>query len=467
MHDPVDRLVRAAARRNPLGVVIAQFGLANLIAAGGLWLFELYQPMSDHQFLVLLAVSQGLVLLGNAVSVKVAIRLWQPVRQWERGARDEAATIAAWRALATLPGAFMRRMRSYGVFVMFVPFAAFAVWELQLRWYALPIVALFAGVVFAYMAIVRYFAMEVIVRPALEEVGKDLPSDFVVDTPGIPLRWRLIAAAPMISVVTGVVVAGLATPGHRARLSELSASLLIALGVTVALSFDLIMLVSRSVLSTVNDLKRATERVGAGDLSVRVPVVATDETGVLAQSFNQMVAGLRERERLRLAFGAYVDPGLAERVLQGGAELAPEEVEATVLFLDIRNFTAFSEQATPREVVTLLNELWELVVPALLRHGGHANKFIGDGLLGVFGAPSHLADHADRAVASALEIARLVRERHGGRVRVGIGINTGSVVAGTVGGGGRVDFTVIGDTVNTASRVEAATRETGDDMLIT
>jgi class 3 adenylate cyclase len=118
-------------------------------------------------------------------------------------------------------------------------------------------------------------------------------------------------------------------------------------------------------------------------------------------------------------------------------------------------------------VVARLNEFYELIVPVLTRHGGHANKFIGDGLLGVFGAPDRRADHADRAVAAALEIAALVREQYAGRLRVGIGVNSGPVLAGTVGGGGRLEFTVIGDPVNTAARVETATRETGDDILVT
>jgi len=107
------------------------------------------------------------------------------------------------------------------------------------------------------------------------------------------------------------------------------------------------------------------------------------------------------------------------------------------------------------------------VVPIVLSHGGHANKFIGDGLLSVFGAPERHPDHADRAVAAALEIAAAVRERYGEELRVGLGVNSGSVVVGTIGGGGRLDFTVIGDTVNTAARVESATRETGDDVLVT
>jgi len=126
-------------------------------------------------------------------------------------------------------------------------------------------------------------------------------------------------------------------------------------------------------------------------------------------------------------------------------------------------FEAFSERTPAREVVARLNELYEIVVPVITRGGGHANKFIGDGLLAVFGAPERLDDHADRAVAAALEIAQQVRDRFQGELEVGVGVNSGTVVVGTIGGGGRLDFTVIGDTVNTAARVESATRTTGDD----
>jgi adenylate cyclase len=118
-------------------------------------------------------------------------------------------------------------------------------------------------------------------------------------------------------------------------------------------------------------------------------------------------------------------------------------------------------------VVTELNAFYELVVPVLVRHGGHANKFVGDGMLAVFGAPEPRADHADRAVAAALDLVAAVRDRFRGELPIGVGVNSGRVVVGTVGGGGRMEFTVIGDTVNTACRVEAATRETGDDVLIT
>jgi adenylate cyclase len=468
MVDPVDRVVRAIVRRNSYVLVWLQFGVAHLVMLSGLGLLRLYQPMSATHFWVLVAVSQGFVLIDNAVSIRLTRRMWRPVRDWEeRRAPDPELAIAAWRALATLPLEYVRAVRLYPFVFSYLPFVAFATWEIGLPWYSFAIIAGAGTVVIAYGLIVRYFTMEVVTRPVLENVARELPTDFEVAEHGLSLRWRLLAVAPVINVITGVVVAGLSTRGQHATLDDLGISWLIAVVVSFTISFELVILVARSLISSLGDLQRATERVSDGDFHARVPLVATDETGKLAQSFNTMIEGLDEGERLRKAFGAYVDPVLAERVLREGADLAGEEREVTVLFLDIREFTAFAERSEPHEVVALLNELWALAVPVLLQHHGHANKFIGDGLLGVFGAPEPLEDHGERAVAAALEIVDQVRDRFDGRIRVGIGVNSGTVVAGTVGGGGRVEFTVIGDAVNTASRVEAATRETGDEVLIT
>jgi adenylate cyclase len=319
--------------------------------------------------------------------------------------------------------------------------------------------------------IIRYFTIEIVSRPVLERIAPQLPADFQIDAPGLPLRWRLFAAAPVINIVTALVVSGLSAHEDRFHqyvgLQNLGLSWLIAVVVSLTVSLELVVLVVRTLGTSLNELGRATEQVGAGDFSARVPVVATDESGKLAQSFNRMVQGLQEREQLRAAFGAYVDPGLAERVLREGPDFAGEEVDVSVLFLDIRNFTAYAERTEPQEVVALLNGLWEQVVPVLRDHGGQANKFIGDGLMAVFGAPEPIDDHAGRAVDAALALAKLVGEHYAGRIAVGIGVHSGPVIAGTVGGGGRFEFTVIGDTVNTAARVEAASRETGDVILIT
>jgi class 3 adenylate cyclase len=282
----------------------------------------------------------------------------------------------------------------------------------------------------------------------------------------VRLKWKLLALVPLINFLTGVAVAGLAQNG-RGSLGDLGFDAAVALAVSLTISLELTILLTRSILGPIGSLRDATRRVGGGDLTVRVPVLSTDETGALSRAFNDAVTGLEERERLREAFGAFVDPEIADRVAREGSVLEGEELEVTILFVDIRGFTAFAERSSAREVVTRLNDYYERLVPVLHRHGGHANKFVGDGLLGVFGAPDRLADHADRAVAAALEIVALVRDTYQGEVRVGVGVNSGPVVAGTIGGGGRVEFTVIGDAVNTAARVEAATRETGDDVLIT
>ena len=221
-------------------------------------------------------------------------------------------------------------------------------------------------------------------------------------------------------------------------------------------------------LRPIRDLAEGTERVAAGDYSQRLPVVQDDDLGALSASFNRMQAGLAERQRLQAAFGTYVDPALAARLLEQGDDVfTGERREVTVMFVDIRDFTPFAEANTAEDTVARLNALFEIVVPAVVDAGGHVNKFLGDGALAVFGAPNDLADHADAAVNAAVLIHRLVAERFGGELRIGIGINTGVVIAGTIGGAGKLEFTLIGDTVNVAARVEQLTKTTGDAILLT
>jgi adenylate cyclase len=218
----------------------------------------------------------------------------------------------------------------------------------------------------------------------------------------------------------------------------------------------------------IRDLAEATERVGSGDYSQRLSVVQDDDLGALAASFNRMQAGLAERQRLQAAFGTYVDPVLAARLLEQGDDVfSGDRREVTVMFVDVRDFTPFAEANTAEDTVARLNALFEIVVPAVVDAGGHVNKFLGDGALAVFGAPNDLADHADAAVNAAVLIHRLVAERFGQELRIGIGINTGVVIAGTIGGAGKLEFTLIGDTVNVAARVEQLTKTTGDAILIT
>src|ERR1700751_2037746 len=181
-----------------------------------------------------------------------------------------------------------------------------------------------------------------------------------------------------------------------------------------------------------------------------------------------MQAGLAERQRLQGAFGTYVDPVLAARLLEQGDDVfTGERREVTVMFVDIRDFTPFAEATPAEDAVARLNALFGIVVPAVVGVGGHVNKFLGDGALAVFGAPDDLADHADAAVNAAVLIQRLVADRFGGELRIGIGVNTGVVIAGTIGGGSKLEFTLIGDAVNVAARVEQLTKITGDTILLT
>ena len=149
------------------------------------------------------------------------------------------------------------------------------------------------------------------------------------------------------------------------------------------------------------------------------------------------------------------------------ARIEPEWEMVTVLFVDIRGFTSFADRSTAREAVEYLNEFFGLVVPIVVAHGGHVNKLLGDGLLGVFGAPSRCPDHADRALVAAVEMLAAVESQVGERCRVGVGINSGLVLVGTIGGGGLAEYGVIGDPVNVAARIQDATRALREPLLLT
>lgn len=244
---------------------------------------------------------------------------------------------------------------------------------------------------------------------------------------------------------------------------------LIAGGLTVAFAVPISVGLGFSPsMEPIRDLAHGAERVAVGDYSQRLPVVQDDDLGALAASFNRMQAGLAQRQRLQAAFGTYVDPALAARLLEQGDDVFTGERRAvTVMFVDIRDFTPFAETHGAEETVARLNDLFAIVVPAVVDAGGHVNKFLGDGALAVFGAPNALDNHADAALRAATEIHRVVAERFGASLRIGIGINTGDVIAGTIGAGGKLEFTLIGDTVNVAARVEQLTKSTNDVVLLT
>jgi adenylate cyclase len=459
-------LYRRLGPRYVRAALVLELAASHVVVAFGVAAILLYEPMSAAELAALMAVAQGLMLIENVLAYRLTTRLLGPADRWLRDGRDPALAAEAWRALAAMPVRFLENWRAYPVLGNILPFCAFATWELGLDWWSFFFLAAGGAVVLIYGVFLRFFVTELVLTPVVEDVARELPEEVDAGCGGVSLKTRLLLGLPMLNIITGVIAAGLSGNG-REGVAALGLDVLVAVAVAFTLAFELTLLLTRSIVGPLRDLQAATERVAAGDLGARVPVTSTHEAGRLAQAFNRMVAGLQERATLHEAFGAYVDPDVTERVLAEGAALEAEEVEVSVMFVDIRGFTARAERAGARETVEELNAFYDCVVPVVTRRGGHANKFVGEGMLAVFGAPEPRSDHADRAVAAALEIAEAVRERFGDELGIGVGVNSGRVVAGTVGGGGRMEFTVIGDTVNTACRVEAATRETGDDVLIT
>ncbi len=145
----------------------------------------------------------------------------------------------------------------------------------------------------------------------------------------------------------------------------------------------------------------------------------------------------------------------------------PHDALITALILDVRGFTAFAHRATAREAMAFIDELFGLALPVVEAHGGHTHRLLGDGALVLFGLPEPLPDHADRALEAAADVSAAVEHELGDRCRIGIGVNSGLVLAGTIVAGATEELTVIGDPVNVAARVQDATRELGEPVLVT
>jgi adenylate cyclase len=321
------------------------------------------------------------------------------------------------------------------------------------------------GVVTASLA---YLLTELGLRPlAARALTGGLPRETLVL--GVATRsvvgWILGTGVQLFGIVAIGVMALTHDPSLTAHGAEhqLGVAMVVLGGIGLLVGLGAVIVVSRITADPIDSVRRALAEVERGRFDVRVAVYDGTQIGRLQLGFNQMVAGLEEREALREAFGTYVDPDVAAAIMNDGVEMSGEAVEVTCMFIDIRNFTSFAEQTPPDQVLAAINELFTQFVEVIHAHHGRVDKFIGDGLMAVFGAPRRLVDHADRALQAALEIA--VAQSSAG-LSFGIGLNSGKVVAGNVGGAGRLEFGVIGDAVNVAARVEAATRETGDTVLL-
>ncbi len=245
---------------------------------------------------------------------------------------------------------------------------------------------------------------------------------------------------------------------------------------TVGIAFGLCsaILITRLVAKPVDELRAAFHAVGEGQLNVQIPLRRADEFGALVADFNHMVIELREKERLRRAFGLHVGEKVAQQILARDPALGGTEQLVTLLFLDLRGFTARVAQAEPKVIVNFLNRFLQVMVEIVeVEHGGMLNKFLGDGFMAVFGAGSTSTSHADDAVAAACSMLRRLETLNADLVRandapleMGIGINTGRAIIGSIGSRERMEFTVIGNTVNVAARIEGLNKTLDTSLLL-
>ena len=230
-----------------------------------------------------------------------------------------------------------------------------------------------------------------------------------------------------------------------------------------------IVLVARSFTRPLDLLLTEMNKVSEGDYSREAAVVTEDEIGVLTNGFNEMMTGLQEREVIRATLGKYVNPEVARVILDNSIQLEGETRACTILVTDIENYTTLSESLTPPEVVRMLNEYFSVVVDVIESHKGVVNKFIGDSIFAMFNVPLDDPDHALHAVQAALTIEKITATRTFGknlRLNTRIGVNTGMVVAGNIGSADRMEYTVIGDDVNVAARLEKLNKECGTRILL-
>ena len=278
--------------------------------------------------------------------------------------------------------------------------------------------------------------------------------------------WRVTTPIEREDELVGWLEFGVFQAGIETYLDESRTLFRFAGVIAVLIGVLLAQAISTAITTPIRQLAADTKKLGEGDLSVQFQVNSRDELAQLAHTFNEMVAGLREREWLQDMFGRFVSQEVAEALRTGQVKLEGENRVVSILFCDIRGFTARSERSTPEEVVALLNEFLPVVVDAAHMHDGTVNKFGGDSTLVIYGAPKPLQESAYNAVLTALEMKRMLKklneqlaQRGIEPINIGVGINTGQVLAGAVGTPQRQEYTVIGDTVNLASRIESLNKE--------
>ena len=248
------------------------------------------------------------------------------------------------------------------------------------------------------------------------------------------------------------------TQSKRRAVQAITGATLMIIALSIAMAFAM----GRRITQPIDRLVDASRAIGSGEYTFRFKERRKDELGLLMEAFNEMAEGMLERSQVKNALSRYVSPGVARQILSNldNVALSGKRIEGSVLFADISGFTKISEQTRAEELVSMLNRYFSLITCACAMNNGIVDKYMGDGVMLVFGAPEADRDHAFHAISCALLIQKLIAHENDQReaeglypVQFRIGINTGSMLAGNMGSHERMEYTVVGDTVNLASRL--------------
>ncbi|MFQ3671767.1 MAG: adenylate/guanylate cyclase domain-containing protein, partial [Verrucomicrobiia bacterium] len=286
------------------------------------------------------------------------------------------------------------------------------------------------------------------------------PGAFALSIRGRGLLWAISAGLCPIGSLLLLMFAPAVPADHTAWLALFVGSVGAAFGLCSAL------MINRLVAEPIDRLTQAAQAIATGDLSVDLQASRADELGLLLNEFNNMVNGLRQKARLRETLGLHVGEIAARHILRRDPGLTGVEEMITVMFVDIRDFTARTRHLQPAKAVGILNLFLESMVAVVeAKHGGMINKFLGDGFMALFGIDEGPSSHAPEAVAAALDMIEALPEVNAqlaqmdqAPLTIGIGLHSGQAIVGSIGSPHRLEFTAIGSTVNLASRIEALTK---------
>lgn len=328
------------------------------------------------------------------------------------------------------------------------------------------------GIASMVVCCISFLLTEFTLRPVSARALANAPESVRVRGVGVGGRmvifWLLGTAVPLAGLFVAALLALVLRGENRPTLNELAIVTLVAVTVVLLAGFFVTALNARAVVAPILSVRDAMREVQQGHFDSDIVVYDGTELGLLQSGFNHMVHGLREREQIRDLFGRHVGDDVAAAAIDetGEIQLGGEVRTVSVLFIDLIGSTTYATEHSPTEVVDVLNRFFGVVVDEVNNRRGLVNKFIGDAVLAIFGAPVPLEDHATAALAAARAMAERL-EAEVPEVGAGIGVATGTVVAGYVGHEARFEYTVIGDSVNSAARLTELAKEVDGHLLAT